>query len=42
MLNKDDYELANPNVVSLIQSLRAFGYDISTAIVFHKRLIEVP
>ena len=32
MLNKDDYELANPNAASLIQSLRAFGYDISTAI----------
>lgn len=28
----EDYELANPNAASLIQSLRAFGYDISTAI----------
>lgn len=27
-----DYELANPNAASLMQSLRAFGYDISTAI----------
>lgn len=27
-----DYELALPNPASLIQSLRAFGYDISTAI----------
>lgn len=32
MLDKNDYELANPNAASLIQSLRAFGYDISTAI----------
>lgn len=29
MLDKNDYELANPHVASLIQSLRAFGYDIS-------------
>lgn len=28
----EDYELANPNASSLMQSLRAFGYDISTAI----------
>ena len=28
----EDYELANPNAASLMQSLRAFGYDISTAI----------
>lgn len=28
----ENYELANPNAASLIQSLRAFGYDISTAI----------
>lgn len=28
----EEYELANPNAVSLMQSLRAFGYDISTAI----------
>ena len=28
----DDYELADPNAASLMQSLRAFGYDISTAI----------
>lgn len=27
-----DYELADPNAASLMQSLRAFGYDISTAI----------
>lgn len=27
-----DYELATPNAASLMQSLRAFGYDISTAI----------
>lgn len=27
-----EYELANPNAASLIQSLRAFGYDISTAV----------
>lgn len=32
MLDKNDYELANPNAASLIQSLRAFGYDISTAV----------
>ena len=29
---KEDFELANPNAASLIQSLRAFGYDISTAV----------
>lgn len=28
----EDYELASPNAASLMQSLRAFGYDISTAI----------
>ena len=28
----NDYELANPNAASLMQSLRAFGYDISTAV----------
>lgn len=28
----EDYELANPNAASLMQSLRAFGYDISTAV----------
>lgn len=28
----EEYELANPNAASLMQSLRAFGYDISTAI----------
>lgn len=28
----EDYELADPNAASLMQSLRAFGYDISTAI----------
>ena len=27
-----DYEVANPNAAALIQSFRAFGYDISTAI----------
>ena len=32
MLDKNDYELANPYAASLIQSLRAFGYDISTAV----------
>ncbi|WP_294495276.1 ATP-binding protein [uncultured Ruminobacter sp.] len=32
MLDINDYELANPNAASLIQSLRAFGYDISTAV----------
>ena len=31
-MNYGDYELANPNPASLMQSLRAFGYDISTAI----------
>lgn len=31
MIN-EEYELANPNAASLIQSLRAFGYDISTAV----------
>ena len=31
-MNYGDYELANPNAASLIQSLRAFGYDISTAV----------
>ena len=28
----EDYELADPNAASLMQSLRAFGYDISTAV----------
>lgn len=28
----EDYELANPSAASLMQSLRAFGYDISTAV----------
>lgn len=28
----EDYEFADPNAASLMQSLRAFGYDISTAI----------
>lgn len=28
----EDYEYANPNAASLMQSLRAFGYDISTAV----------
>lgn len=28
----EEYELAGPNAASLMQSLRAFGYDISTAI----------
>lgn len=31
-MNYGEYELANPNAASLIQSLRAFGYDISTAV----------
>lgn len=31
-MNKTSYELATPNPSALIQSLRAFGYDISTAI----------
>ena len=31
-LHPEDYEYANPNAASLMQSLRAFGYDISTAI----------
>ena len=31
-MNSTDYEYANPNAGSLMQSLRAFGYDISTAI----------
>lgn len=31
-LSENDYEYANPNAASLMQSLRAFGYDISTAI----------
>lgn len=31
MLN-NEYEIANPNAASLMQSLRAFGYDISTAV----------
>ena len=29
---EEEFELANPNAASLMQSLRAFGYDISTAI----------
>lgn len=32
LLHPDHYEYANPNAASLMQSLRAFGYDISTAI----------
>lgn len=28
----EDYEFANPDAASLMQSLRAFGYDISTAV----------
>lgn len=28
----ENYEIANPNAASLMQSLRAFGYDISTAV----------
>ena len=28
----EDYEIANPNAASLMQSLRAFGYDIATAV----------
>lgn len=31
-MNHKDYEYANPNVASLMQALRAFGYDIATAI----------
>ena len=31
-LDENDYEFADPNAASLSQSLRAFGYDISTAI----------
>ena len=31
-LENEDYEYANPNAGSLMQSLRAFGYDIATAI----------
>ena len=31
-LTENDYEYANPNPAALMQSLRAFGYDISTAI----------
>lgn len=31
MIN-EEYELANPNAAALMQSLRAFGYNISTAI----------
>lgn len=31
-LSAADYEYATPNAASLMQSLRAFGYDISTAI----------
>ena len=31
-LSENDYEFADPNAASLSQSLRAFGYDISTAI----------
>ena len=31
-MNTFDYEIANPNASSLMQSLRAFGYDISTAV----------
>lgn len=32
LMIKYEYELANPNAASLMQSLRAFGYDISTAV----------
>ena len=31
-MEKQEFEYANPNPASLIQSLRAFGYDIATAI----------
>ena len=31
-LSENDYEYADPNAASLSQSLRAFGYDISTAV----------
>lgn len=31
-LHPEDYEYANPNAASLMQSLRAFGYDIATAV----------
>ena len=31
MIN-ENYELADPDAASLMQSLRAFGYDISTAV----------
>ena len=32
MMEKEEYEIARPNAGSLMQSLRAFGYDIATAI----------
>lgn len=32
MMRDEDFEYADPNAGSLMQSLRAFGYDISTAI----------
>ena len=32
MMEKGEYEIARPNAGSLMQSLRAFGYDIATAI----------
>ncbi|MFE5430604.1 ATP-binding protein [Peribacillus simplex] len=32
MLNEDKYEIAEPQAGSMIQSLRSFGYDLSTAI----------
>lgn len=32
MMGKEEYEIARPNAGSLMQSLRAFGYDIATAI----------
>ena len=31
-MHTEEYEIANPNAASLMQSLRAFGYDVSTAI----------
>lgn len=31
-LSSEEYDLAVPNAASLMQSLRAFGYDIATAV----------
>ena len=31
-MNLSDYEIARPNAASLMQSLRAFGYDTATAV----------